>query len=431
MAADVLAYRADEVPVGDDQRQHVELMRDDRRAASTRASARSLVVPEQPDPRGRRADHGPAGADAARCRRPAAPRQGTVYVLDEPDAIAQEAQAAPSPTPAREVRRGAGQARDHQPDRHPRGRPRRRARGEIEREFEGAGYGDFKRRRRRGGRRATWRPVRERYAELRPDEAALEAILGRGRREGARDRRRRRSPTCATRMGVGPPSGSPVSSRPSGTARLSPWPSPSSSSTSTSTSSPGRSTCCWRSSCARRSTCSRSSWARSSSPTSSTSSATGELDLEAATEFLVLIAALLELKSRLMLPGPEEDARSSAPRRRPRSCSRGCSSTAATATRPQMLGERFERRAAATSTARRRCRRELRRVALEAATAVYDPERARRRARRPAARSPPEPDTQPHPADRLARAAARGPARRCCAPRDASTSTRRSAARTG
>src|ERR687885_1547484 len=27
-AADVLAYRADEVPVGDDQRQHVELMRD-------------------------------------------------------------------------------------------------------------------------------------------------------------------------------------------------------------------------------------------------------------------------------------------------------------------------------------------------------------------------------------------------------------------
>jgi segregation and condensation protein A len=32
----------------------------------------------------------------------------------------------------------------------------------------------------------------------------------------------------------------------------------------------------------------------------------GELDLEAATEFLVLIAALLELKSRLMLPADEE-----------------------------------------------------------------------------------------------------------------------------
>jgi segregation and condensation protein A len=33
--------------------------------------------------------------------------------------------------------------------------------------------------------------------------------------------------------------------------------------------------------------------------------AAGELDLESATEFLVLIAALLELKSRLMLPGEE------------------------------------------------------------------------------------------------------------------------------
>src|SRR5947209_7514693 len=33
----------------------------------------------------------------------------------------------------------------------------------------------------------------------------------------------------------------------------------------------------------------------------------GELDLEAATEFLVLIAALLELKSRLLLGGDEEE----------------------------------------------------------------------------------------------------------------------------
>src|SRR6476646_2788483 len=35
--------------------------------------------------------------------------------------------------------------------------------------------------------------------------------------------------------------------------------------------------------------------------------AKGELDLEAATEFLVLIAALLELKSRLMLPREDEE----------------------------------------------------------------------------------------------------------------------------
>ncbi len=35
--------------------------------------------------------------------------------------------------------------------------------------------------------------------------------------------------------------------------------------------------------------------------------ARGELDLEAATEFLILIAALLELKSRLMLPSDDEE----------------------------------------------------------------------------------------------------------------------------
>src|SRR5690242_19904883 len=39
----------------------------------------------------------------------------------------------------------------------------------------------------------------------------------------------------------------------------------------------------------------------------------GELDLEAATEFLVLIAALLELKSRLMLPREDEELLELAP----------------------------------------------------------------------------------------------------------------------
>lgn len=39
----------------------------------------------------------------------------------------------------------------------------------------------------------------------------------------------------------------------------------------------------------------------------------GDLDLEAATEFLVLIASLLELKSRLLLPAPEEEQIEMAP----------------------------------------------------------------------------------------------------------------------
>ena len=59
----------------------------------------------------------------------------------------------------------------------------------------------------------------------------------------------------------------------------------------------------------------------------------GELDLEAATEFLVLIAALLELKSRLMLPSEEAEELDLEPGEAARSCSPGCSNTAATARR--------------------------------------------------------------------------------------------------
>jgi len=100
---------------------------------------------------------------------------------------------------------------------------------------------------------------------------------------------------------------------------------------------------------------------------------TGDLDLEAVTEFLVLIAALCELKSRLLLPheegtdelGPEEAADELLARmleyRR--------YSQAAT-----MLHEQLEReggvmyRSAPLPPA-------LRRAALEAATKVYEPER--------------------------------------------------------
>src|SRR5919204_5649912 len=45
MAADVLAYRADTVPVGDDQRQHIELMRDIAQRFNERY-ADILVVPD-------------------------------------------------------------------------------------------------------------------------------------------------------------------------------------------------------------------------------------------------------------------------------------------------------------------------------------------------------------------------------------------------
>src|SRR5436305_7787721 len=46
MAADVLAYRANEVPVGEDQREHIELMRDVARRFNGRFGETLLVVPE-------------------------------------------------------------------------------------------------------------------------------------------------------------------------------------------------------------------------------------------------------------------------------------------------------------------------------------------------------------------------------------------------
>src|SRR4051812_19547351 len=45
-AADVLAYRAHEVPVGEDQREHLELMRDVARRFNARYGEDVLVVPE-------------------------------------------------------------------------------------------------------------------------------------------------------------------------------------------------------------------------------------------------------------------------------------------------------------------------------------------------------------------------------------------------
>lgn len=100
----------------------------------------------------------------------------------------------------------------------------------------------------------------------------------------------------------------------------------------------------------------------------------GELDLEVATEFLVLIAALLELKSRLMLPRADEDPLDLEP------------GEAAEELLARMLEARRYRRAAEHLTARLageegvRYRSAplppaLRRTTLAEAGAIYDPRR--------------------------------------------------------
>jgi tryptophanyl-tRNA synthetase len=172
MAADVLAYRATQVPVGDDQRQHIELMRD----VAERFNARFgevLQVPEGVYPE--------VGARIMNLQEPTSrmsttygSEQGTVYILDEADAVRKKVRSAVTDS-GTEVRRAPDKEgitnlidilsviREADPE-------------EIEREFEGSGYGDFK------GAVADavvdyLAPVRERYAELRADEAAIESML--------------------------------------------------------------------------------------------------------------------------------------------------------------------------------------------------------------------------------------------------------------
>jgi len=197
MAADVLAYRATEVPVGDDQRQHVELMREIARRFNERFGE-VLVVPDHRIPE--------IGARIMDLQDPerkmsttGGTEAGTVYVLDEERAIRKKLGSAVTDS-GREIVRSpqkpgvtnlieilaAARGADH---------------AEIEREFEGAGYGDFKQAVAEGVVELL-APVRERYAELRPDEGALEAVLA----AGAEKARAIAAPTLADvrdRMGIG------------------------------------------------------------------------------------------------------------------------------------------------------------------------------------------------------------------------------------
>jgi tryptophanyl-tRNA synthetase len=198
MAADVLAYRAHDVPVGDDQRQHVELMRD----VALRFNARFgdvLVVPEHRIPE--------VGARIMDLQFPdrkmsttGGSPQGTVLVLDEPATIVKKFRSAVTDSGSEVVRapdkagvsnlieilaavRGSG------PE-------------DVEREFDGSGYGAFK----QAVADAVvdyLAPVRERYESLRADEGELERILA----DGAEKARGIASDTLVDvrrAMGVGP-----------------------------------------------------------------------------------------------------------------------------------------------------------------------------------------------------------------------------------
>jgi tryptophanyl-tRNA synthetase len=202
-AADVLAYRAHEVPVGEDQREHLELMRDVAQRFNRRFGE-ALIVPEARIPE--------VGARIRDLQDPTrkmsttgATEQGTVYVLDEPAAILKKFKRAVTDSGTEIVR-----AED---------KPgisglieilaavRGTSAEAIEQEFAGARYGDFKV---AVGEAVVdyLAPVRERYAALRADPALLEEILA----AGAARARALAAETLADvreRMGVGPASVGP------------------------------------------------------------------------------------------------------------------------------------------------------------------------------------------------------------------------------
>ena len=174
-AADVLAYRADEVPVGEDQRQHVELMRD----VAERFNARfgeTLVVPEVRVPE--------VGARIMDLQQPdrkmsttGGTPQGTVYVLDAPDQVARKIRSSVTDSGTEVVRAPDKAGISNLIDIV--AAVRGTAPEEIEREFDGSGYGAFK----QAVADAVVEylaPVRERYTELRGDEAGLERTLAEG-----------------------------------------------------------------------------------------------------------------------------------------------------------------------------------------------------------------------------------------------------------
>jgi len=197
-AADILLYSADEVPVGDDQRQHIELAREvARRFNSTYAEI--LVEPAHVIPE--------VGARIMDLQDPASKMSttyssdaGLIYIDDEPDDIRRKFGRAETDS-GREIVRAPDKpgisnlieilavARGVTPE-------------AVESDFDGEGYGTFK--------QAVAEdvvtmlaPVRERYAELRADEQGLERTLA----EGA-DRARELAQPVITEvraaMGIGP-----------------------------------------------------------------------------------------------------------------------------------------------------------------------------------------------------------------------------------
>jgi tryptophanyl-tRNA synthetase len=176
MAGDILLYQADVVPVGDDQRQHVELTRDIAERFNQRFGD-TFVVPEVSIPE--------QGARIKNLQEPerlmstsrGAP-QGVVRVLDPPDVVRKKFKTAVTDS-GTDVR----YAPDDKPGISNLLEIMSVATGEgipdLEARYDGGGYGRFKDEVAEAVVEL-FTPVRARYEELRADEPQLKTLLARG-----------------------------------------------------------------------------------------------------------------------------------------------------------------------------------------------------------------------------------------------------------
>ena len=196
MAGDILLYQTNIVPIGDDQRQHLELTRDVAERFNGRYG-QTFTVPEGVYPE--------EGARIKNLQQPerlmstsAGNPQGVVRIVDEPDVIRSKFKTAVTDS-GREVR--------HDPAEKPgisnlleimsvaTGEPV----SSLEPRYDGAGYGSFKED--VGEAVVTLlAPIQDRYRELRADEGELRRLLA----DGAEKARVASAPTLAAmyeRMG--------------------------------------------------------------------------------------------------------------------------------------------------------------------------------------------------------------------------------------
>jgi tryptophanyl-tRNA synthetase len=175
MAGDILLYQTDQVPIGDDQRQHLELSRDIAERFNARFGE-TFKLPEGVYPE--------TGARIMDLQEPARKMsttggtpQGTLLMLDEPDTIRKKLRSAVTDS-GREVRRGPDKAgvanlidimsvaSGETPE-------------AIESRYDGQGYGPFKTDVAEAVV-ALLEPIQRRYEALRSDPTELQRLLAVG-----------------------------------------------------------------------------------------------------------------------------------------------------------------------------------------------------------------------------------------------------------